>query len=91
MARARVYVDSRAGALSEAGDILLAAAEGAFAPESVAGELGEVLLGSVPGRTSPDEVSVYKSVGAAFLDAATARVAFDRAGHLAVGTVYEFA
>jgi ornithine cyclodeaminase len=91
MARARVYVDSRAGALSEAGDILLAAGEGAFAPESVAGELGEVLLGSVPGRTGPDEVSVYKSVGAAFLDAATARVAFDRAGHLAVGTVYEFA
>jgi ornithine cyclodeaminase/alanine dehydrogenase-like protein (mu-crystallin family) len=35
-------------------------------------------------------VTVYKSVGAAFLDAATARLAFDEAGRQAIGTVYEF-
>jgi ornithine cyclodeaminase/alanine dehydrogenase-like protein (mu-crystallin family) len=85
MQRARVYVDTRAGALSEAGDILLAGR-----PE-VAGELGEVLLGGASGRASAEEVTIYKSVGAAFLDAATARLAFDQAGRLAVGTVYEFA
>jgi ornithine cyclodeaminase len=85
MLSARVYVDTRTGALAEAGDIRLAGLE------SVAGELGEVLLGTAPGRTSADEVTVYKSVGAAFLDAATARLAFDKAGRLAVGTVYEFA
>jgi ornithine cyclodeaminase/alanine dehydrogenase-like protein (mu-crystallin family) len=88
--RARVYADTRAGALSESGDLLLAIGEGLFALDRVVGEVGEVLLGEAPGRRSPDEVTVYKSVGAAFLDAATARLAFEQAGHQAVGTVYEF-
>lgn len=88
--RARVFVDSRAGALSEAGDLLLAVHDGTFKLEDVAGEVGEVLLGSAAGRTSSDQITLYKSVGAAFLDAATARLAFDSAGHRAVGTVYEF-
>jgi ornithine cyclodeaminase/alanine dehydrogenase-like protein (mu-crystallin family) len=35
-------------------------------------------------------VTIYKSVGAAFLDAATARLAFEQAGRQGVGTVYEF-
>jgi ornithine cyclodeaminase/alanine dehydrogenase-like protein (mu-crystallin family) len=90
IARARVYVDTRAGAFREAGDLLLAVRDGAFALEDVAGELGEVLLGSVPGRTDRGQVTVYKSVGAAFLDAATARLAFDEAGRRAAGTVYDF-
>jgi ornithine cyclodeaminase/alanine dehydrogenase-like protein (mu-crystallin family) len=87
---ATVYVDTRAGALAEAGDLLLAVADGAFALSDVAGEVGEVLLGRARGRASADEVTVYKSVGAAFLDAATARLAFEQAGKQAVGTVYEF-
>jgi ornithine cyclodeaminase/alanine dehydrogenase-like protein (mu-crystallin family) len=90
VSRARVYVDSRAGALSEAGDLLLAVEEGGFSLSDVVGEMGEVLLGNVPGRDHRDDVTLYKSVGAAFLDAATARLAFISAGSLAVGTVYEF-
>jgi alanine dehydrogenase len=90
IARARVYVDTRAGALSEAGDLLLAVHEGAFALADVAGEVGEVLLNKAPGRADDEQVTVYKSVGAAFLDAATARLAFDAAGVQAAGTVYEF-
>jgi ornithine cyclodeaminase len=88
--RARVYVDTRAGALAEAGDLLLAARDGAFDVSRVAGEIGEVVLKTVPGRTSASEVTVYKSVGAAFLDAATARLAFDAVGARNLGTVYEF-
>jgi ornithine cyclodeaminase len=88
--RARVYVDTRAGALSEAGDLLLAVQDGGFGLANVAGEVGEVLRGTVGGRASDGEVTVYKSVGAAFLDAATARLALEAAGHRAVGTVYEF-
>jgi alanine dehydrogenase len=90
LGRARVYVDTRAGALSEAGDLLLAVRDGAFALEAVAGEVGEVLLGSVHGRQDDAEVTLYKSVGAAFLDAATAQLAFDEAGRIASGTVYDF-
>jgi ornithine cyclodeaminase/alanine dehydrogenase-like protein (mu-crystallin family) len=84
MRSGRIFVDTRAGALSEAGDLLLAGID------AVAGEIGEVLLKTVPGRTNANETTIYKSVGAAFLDAATARLAFEAAGHQAVGTVYEF-
>jgi ornithine cyclodeaminase/alanine dehydrogenase-like protein (mu-crystallin family) len=88
--RARIYVDTRAGALSEGGDLLLAVQEGGFALENVVGEVGEVLLKRTPGRASAGEVTIYKSVGAAFLDAATARLAYDAAGVKGVGTVYAF-
>jgi ornithine cyclodeaminase/alanine dehydrogenase-like protein (mu-crystallin family) len=54
------------------------------------GEVGEVLLKRTPGRASAGEVTIYKSVGAAFLDAATARLAYDAAGVKGVGTVYAF-
>jgi len=54
------------------------------------GEVGEVLLKRTPGRASATEVTIYKSVGAAFLDAATARLAYDQAGVKGVGTVYAF-
>ena len=52
--------------------------------------MGEVLLGQRRRTDDPDEVTVYKSVGAAFLDAATARLAYEAASREAVGTVYEF-
>jgi ornithine cyclodeaminase/alanine dehydrogenase-like protein (mu-crystallin family) len=89
VSRARVFVDSRAGTFSEAGDLLLAVQDGAFALERVVGEIGELVLGSVAGRTG-DEVTVYKSVGAAFLDAATARLAYDEAVRLRVGSSFDF-
>jgi ornithine cyclodeaminase/alanine dehydrogenase-like protein (mu-crystallin family) len=90
MGRARVFVDTRAGAVAEGGDLLLAVQDGLFALDDVAGEVGEVVLGTRPGRTAADEVTVYKSVGAAFLDAATARLAFEAAGRLGAGTAYDF-
>jgi ornithine cyclodeaminase/alanine dehydrogenase-like protein (mu-crystallin family) len=91
VARARVYVDTRSGTASEAGDLILAAAESDFKLSDVAGEMGEVLLGGAPGRTDPHQVTVYKSVGAAFLDAATARLAFQAARRQGVGMVFDFA
>ena len=90
VARARVYVDTRAGALAEAGDLRLAAEQSDFDVSNVVGELGEVLLGKAPGRRDAQAVTIYKSVGAAFLDAVTARLALVLAGTKAVGTVYEF-
>jgi ornithine cyclodeaminase len=77
--RARVFVDSRIGALAEAGDIVLPIAEGALAPEQIAGELGEVAGGTVQGRTSPAEVTIFKSLGMAAEDVAAAHLAYERA------------
>jgi ornithine cyclodeaminase/alanine dehydrogenase-like protein (mu-crystallin family) len=88
VARSRVYVDTRAGAFSEAGDLLIPVQEGAFALDKVAGEVGELVLGSV--QATPGGVTIYKSVGAAFLDAATAHLAYEAAVGLTVGTMFAF-
>jgi ornithine cyclodeaminase/alanine dehydrogenase-like protein (mu-crystallin family) len=87
---ASVFVDSRAGAFSEAGDLLIPVSAHAFHLDDVKAEIGEVLLGRDPGRHSASEITVYKSVGAAFLDAATAKLAYDNAVQLTVGTSFDF-
>jgi alanine dehydrogenase len=77
--RARLFVDSRTGALAEAGDIVIPIAEGAFAASHIVAELGEVAAGRVPGRTSRDEVTIFKSLGMAVEDVAAAQLAYERA------------
>jgi ornithine cyclodeaminase/alanine dehydrogenase-like protein (mu-crystallin family) len=88
VSRARVYVDTRAGAFSEAGDLLLPVDEGKFALDRVAGEIGELVIGAASAEQS--EVTIYKSVGAAFLDAATARLAYEQALARGLGTAFTF-
>jgi ornithine cyclodeaminase len=72
VAGARLYADRRESLLSEAGEFLIPRAEGRFGDEHIAGEIGEVLTGKVPGRTSPDEVTLFKSLGIAIEDLASA-------------------
>ena len=72
MARARVVVDHLPAAMAEAGDVLLAQAEGAISADHVAGSLGQVVTGEIAARTAPDEITVFKSVGLAMQDAVTA-------------------
>lgn len=66
--RCTVVVDSLASARAEAGDLLLAEAEGAFELAQVRGEVGQLLLGSVPGRQDPAEITLFKSLGLAVQD-----------------------
>lgn len=68
--RARVYVDTRAGATKEAGDIVQAVASGALTHEGIVADLFELTRGEKPGRQSPDEITLFKSVGAALEDLA---------------------
>jgi ornithine cyclodeaminase len=63
LTRALVYVDSRRGALSEAGDLLIPISEGRFTASDIVGEIGEVLLGTAPGRRDGSQVTLYKSLG----------------------------
>jgi alanine dehydrogenase len=58
--RSRLFVDSRIGALAEAGDVVLPIREGVFGPDHIAGELGDVAAGRVKGRTAASEVTVFK-------------------------------
>ncbi len=79
LARARLVVDTRAGCLAEAGDIVQAIAEGAFAASHIAADLGELCRGEASGRTDPAEVTVFKSVGWAGEDLAAAILAHESA------------
>ncbi len=83
--RARVVVDTYAGALEEAGDLLIPLAEGAVGRGHIAAELAELVTGARAGRTRPDEVTLFKSVGWALEDLAAARLAYNRARERALG------
>lgn len=78
VARAALWVDTRAGALAEAGDLLQPIAAGAIRPDSVLGELADLCRGAAAGRRSPDEITLFKSVGTALEDLAAALVVFER-------------
>jgi ornithine cyclodeaminase len=74
--RARIFVDTRAGAFGEAGDILQPLATGAIGKEAVLGDLFDLTRGSVSGRTAPEDITLFKSVGAAIEDLAAAIAVF---------------
>ena len=65
--RARVFVDTRAGALHEAGDIVQPIAAGILAEDRIA-DLFDLVHGRVPGRRAADEITLFKSVGNAIED-----------------------
>jgi 1-pyrroline-2-carboxylate reductase [NAD(P)H] len=73
---ARVFVDTYANCLQEAGEILLPMKEGVFAKEDLQGELAELCAGSVPGRTTDSEITLFKSVGNALSDLVAANCAY---------------
>ena len=82
---ARVFVDSRTGALAEAGDLVIPIKEGAIDATHIAGELGEVLANRVPGRRDAAEITIFKSLGMAVEDVAAARLAWERASERGLG------
>jgi len=90
MAAASLFVDRRESTLNEAGDYLFAAKEGAIGPEHIRAEIGEVLVGAKPGRTSPDEITLFKSLGLAVEDLASAQYVFSKARQVEIGAWVEF-
>jgi len=85
--KSRVVVDTYEGAWEEAGDVLIPLRAGAITRRHVKAELAELLTGAKPGRSAPREITVFKSVGFAPEDAATARLAYDRAVAAGLGTL----
>ena len=78
VARARVYVDTREGALSEAGDLLQARDEGKFDFANIQGDLFDLCRGVVKGRRDPREITLFKSCGTAIEDLAAAIMVYLR-------------
>ena len=86
VAGGRLFVDSRAAALVESGDVLMGIREGLFGPGHIVGEIGELVAGRVEGRRSPQEITIFKSLGMAVEDVASADLAYRRAREAGVGT-----
>jgi alanine dehydrogenase len=80
MRRGSVFVDTFDGALTEAGDVLLALASGALERAAIRADLMGLCRGEHPGRTAPEEITVFKSVGSALEDLVAARLVVERAG-----------
>ena len=79
VARSSVYVDTRDGALAEAGDLLQARDEGKFDFANVKGDLFDLCRGKVSGRVSDSEITLFKSAGTAIEDLATAIMVYQKA------------
>lgn len=79
--KANVFVDTRAGALAETGDLIIPINEGAFQAEAIVAELTELCSLQHKGRqalaNAEDAITVFKSVGDSREDLAAAILAFE--------------
>lgn len=66
--KAKLYVESREAAFHESGDVIAAG--------TLYAEIGEVINGAKAGRQSAEELTLFKSVGVAVEDLASAELAY---------------
>jgi len=74
--KARVFADTRDGALAEAGDLVIPVRRGLLDPAAV-GDLTGLCRGTHGGRRTAEEITVFKSVGAALEDLAAAMLVYE--------------
>ena len=90
VARSRLFVDSRAAAVVESGDVVLGIQEGRFTAAHIVAELGELLAQPTPyGRRSDTEVTIFKSLGLAVEDVTAADLAYRRAVERGIGREFD--
>jgi ornithine cyclodeaminase/alanine dehydrogenase-like protein (mu-crystallin family) len=90
VAKSRLFVDRRESTVNEAGDYLMARKEGTISDHHIQGEIGEILAGQIAGRQSEDEITLFKSLGLAVEDIASAHFVYQKAMQSGLGTWVEF-
>jgi ornithine cyclodeaminase/alanine dehydrogenase len=83
---ARLAVESREATMAEAGDILVPLRKGEISEDVIFAEIGEIIAGDKPGRLEDEEITLFKSVGVAIQDAATAQLVYQKAVEAGIGT-----
>lgn len=78
--RTEVFVDTFAGALAEAGDLVQPLAQGTITREWLRAELADLVSGRHPGRRTASEITLFKSVGTALEDLCAARLVSEHTG-----------
>jgi ornithine cyclodeaminase/alanine dehydrogenase-like protein (mu-crystallin family) len=84
----RIVIDSKDQGRFEAGDFHLPIEEGVLHWSSVQ-ELGHIVAGRLPGRERPDEITLFKSLGLAIEDVATAARIYAKAKEKGVGRMLD--
>ncbi|KAA0681753.1 ornithine cyclodeaminase family protein [Roseomonas genomospecies 6] len=79
--RSRVFVDTREGACTEAGDIVQPMKAGILTDEDIAGDLYDLTRGQRAGRRFYDQITLFKSVGTALEDLCAAQLAVEMVVH----------
>jgi ornithine cyclodeaminase/alanine dehydrogenase-like protein (mu-crystallin family) len=87
--RSRLYVDRRESALKESGDILAPLENGEIGPEHILAEIGELLIGRGQGRRTDQDITVFKSLGLAVEDLASAAYVYDQAVRAGLGVMVD--
>ena len=87
--RSRLFVDRKESTLNEAGDYLFPKNEGVIDENHIIAEIGELLLERHPGRESDEEITLFKSLGLAVEDLASAAWIYERAREKGLGKVIE--
>ncbi|MDR3512018.1 MAG: ornithine cyclodeaminase family protein [Caulobacteraceae bacterium] len=90
VARARYFVDYRESTVNEAGEYLRAVKAGAITPEHILAEIGAVANGTKAGRLTGEDVTIYKSLGIAAQDLASAHYVLQKAKAQGVGQTVDF-
>lgn len=80
--RASLFVDTYDGALSEGGDLVQPIRAGLIGREAVKADLAALAKAEHAGRSSAEEITLFKSVGAALEDLAGAILAFETSTRL---------
>ena len=84
--RSVLFTDRRESLENEAGEYRLALEQGVIGEDHLQAEIGEVLIGNHPGRRADSEITLFRSLGLAVEDIASAHLVYQRAVELGVGT-----
>lgn len=77
IAKSKIYVDTKVGALKESGDLVIPLQRGIIQEKEVKGDLFDLCRGLCEGRNKPETITFFKSVGHALEDLAVARLVYE--------------
>jgi alanine dehydrogenase len=88
--RAAIWVDYRASALAQAGELVDMIAAEVISADHIQAEIGAVLAGEAAGRADADQITLYRSLGVIAQDLACAEHVLTRATAEGRGQLVEF-
>jgi ornithine cyclodeaminase len=79
--------DSNEACFGEAGDLHIPIGEGVITADHFYAEIGEIITSKKTGRINNAMITLFKSNGLAILDAAAAKLVYDKALEKNIGTI----